>query len=68
MNTRLDLERDKRNMTLMLTYKAKKTVRSNIAENGIAKSDPSTVTWKPNKDEQKMPRFRKKTKKTKGDE
>jgi len=45
-------------------------VRSNIAENGIAKSDPSTITWKPNKDEQTMPRFRKKTKKskkTKGD-
>jgi hypothetical protein len=45
------------------SYKAKRKIHSNIAEEGIARSDPSTVTWTPNKDEQKMPRFRKKTKK-----
>ena len=50
-------------------YKAKMQVHSHKAEEGIAKSDPSTITWKPNKDEQKMPRFRKKpkNKETKGD-
>ena len=36
-------------------YKAKRTVHSHKADEGIAKSDPSTITWKPNKDEQKMP-------------
>ena len=42
---------------------------ADLADEGIAKSDPSTITWKPNKDEQKMPRFRKKpkNKETKGD-
>ena len=51
------------------TYKAKRKIHSNKREEGIAKSDPSTVTWKPNKDERKMAKFRKKpkNKKTKGD-
>ena len=51
------------------TYKAKRKIHSNKAEEGIAKSGPSTITWKPNEDERKMPRFRKKpkNKKTKGD-
>jgi len=47
-------------------YKAKRTVHSHKAEEGIAKSDPSTITWKPNKDEQTMKRFRKDNK-NKGD-
>ena len=51
------------------TYKAKRKIRSNKTEEGIAKSDPSTITWKPNEDERKMPRFRKKPKnKTNGDD
>ena len=45
-------------------YKAKRTVHSHKADEGIAKSDPSTITWKPNKDEQTDAKIPQKTKKT----
>ena len=44
-------------------YKAKRKIRSHKQEDGIARSGPNTITWKPTKDEQTTPRFRK-TKKT----